>query len=127
MTDIRFLGQSCFELTDGSTRVLVDPFVAPNNPISPVTADELDDPTQILVSHGHADHLADAAGIAKRSGAPLAAIVELAHWFDALGIVGGWEPAQTYDRLERLFLAVSARLKEGWWASADGVPTQMQA
>jgi L-ascorbate metabolism protein UlaG (beta-lactamase superfamily) len=92
MTDIRFLGQSCFELTDGSTRVLVDPFLKPNNPISPVTADELDDPTQILVSHGHADHLADAAGIAKRSGAPLAAIVELAHWFDGLGVENTSDP-----------------------------------
>jgi L-ascorbate metabolism protein UlaG (beta-lactamase superfamily) len=86
MTDIRFLGQSCFELTDGSTRVLLDPFLKPNNPIATVTADEIETPTQILVSHGHADHLADAAGIAKRTGAPIAAIVELAHWFDSLGV-----------------------------------------
>ena len=92
MTDIRFLGQSCFELTDGSTRVLVDPFLKPNNPISPVTGDELEDPTQILVSHGHADHVADAAGVAKRTGAPLAAIVELAHWFDALGVENTSDP-----------------------------------
>ena len=92
MTDIRFLGQSCFELIDGSTRVLVDPFLKPNNPISPVTGDELEDPTQILVSHGHADHVADAAGVAKRTGAPLAAIVELAHWFDALGVENTSDP-----------------------------------
>jgi L-ascorbate metabolism protein UlaG (beta-lactamase superfamily) len=86
MTDIRFLGQSCFELTDGSTRVLIDPFLKPNNPISPVTAGELEDPTQILVTHGHVDHLADAADLAKRAKAPLAAIVELAHWFDNQGV-----------------------------------------
>ena len=86
MTDIRFLGQSCFELTDGSTRVLIDPFLKPNNPISPVTADEIEAPTQILVTHAHADHLADAAGIAKRTGAPIAAVVELADWFDTLGV-----------------------------------------
>ncbi len=92
MTDIRFLGQACFELSDGSTRVLVDPFLKPNNPISPVSADELEDPTQILVTHGHVDHLADAAGIAKRSGAPLAAIVELAHWFDAQGVENTSDP-----------------------------------
>src|SRR5206468_370860 len=38
MTDIRFLGQSCFEITDGATRVLIDPFLKPNNPIATVTA-----------------------------------------------------------------------------------------
>jgi L-ascorbate metabolism protein UlaG (beta-lactamase superfamily) len=92
MTDVRFLGQSCFELSDGSTRVLVDPFLKPNNPISPVSADELEDPTQILVTHGHVDHVADAAAIAKRSGAPLAAIVELAHWFDAQGVESTSDP-----------------------------------
>jgi L-ascorbate metabolism protein UlaG (beta-lactamase superfamily) len=86
MTDIRFLGQSCFEIVDGSTRVLVDPFLKPNNPIATVTGDEIEKPTQILVTHGHVDHLADAAGIAKRTGAPIAAIVELAHWFDSLGV-----------------------------------------
>ena len=86
MTDIRFLGQSCFELTEGSTRVLLDPFLKPNNPIATVTADELEAPTQILVTHGHADHIADAVPIAKSSGAPVAAIVEVAHWFDAQGV-----------------------------------------
>ena len=81
MTDIRFLGQSCFEIVDGSTRVLLDPFLKPNNPISPVAGNEIERPTQILVTHGHVDHLADAASIAKRTGAPIAAIVELARWF----------------------------------------------
>jgi L-ascorbate metabolism protein UlaG (beta-lactamase superfamily) len=92
MTDIRFLGQSCFELTDGDARILVDPFLKPNNPISPVSADDLEDPTQILVTHGHVDHLADAAGLANRSGAQIAAIVELAHWFDAQGVENTTDP-----------------------------------
>ncbi len=92
MTDIRFLGHSCFELTDGDARVLIDPFLKPNNPAATITADELSDPTQILVTHGHADHLADAAGLAKRSGAQIAAIVELAHWFDALGVEDTTDP-----------------------------------
>ena len=30
--EIKFHGQSCFELSDGETTVLVDPFLAPNNP-----------------------------------------------------------------------------------------------
>ena len=92
MTDIRFLGHACFELTDGDARVLIDPFLKPNNPAATVTADELADPTQILVTHGHVDHLADAAGLAKRSGAQIAAIVELAHWFDAQGVEDTTDP-----------------------------------
>ena len=92
MTDIRFLGHSCFELTAGDARVLLDPFLKPNNPAAKITADELEDPTQILVTHGHADHLADAAGIAKRSGAQIAAIVELAGWFGSLGVENVTDP-----------------------------------
>ena len=30
--EIRLLGHACFELVDGDTRVLVDPFLKPNNP-----------------------------------------------------------------------------------------------
>ena len=75
--DIRYLGHATFELSDGDTRVLIDPFLAPNNPKAPVTADEVE-PTHIVVTHGHVDHLADAVPLAQRTGAPVVAIVELA-------------------------------------------------
>jgi L-ascorbate metabolism protein UlaG (beta-lactamase superfamily) len=82
--EIRFHGQSCFELTDGSTTVLTDPFLKPNNPVAVATADEVD-PTQIVISHGHVDHMADAVAISKRTGAPCIALVEVANWFGARG------------------------------------------
>src|SRR5919205_3443398 len=74
--DIRFLGHAAFELSDGDTRVLVDPFLS-GNPKAAVGPDEVD-PTTILLTHGHADHIGDTVDIAKRSGAPVVAIVELA-------------------------------------------------
>jgi L-ascorbate metabolism protein UlaG (beta-lactamase superfamily) len=74
--EIRFLGHSAFELVDGETRVLVDPFLT-GNPKAAVTADEVD-PTLICLSHGHADHYGDAVAIAKRTGAPVLAITEIA-------------------------------------------------
>ena len=60
--EIKFHGQSCFELSEGETRVLVDPFLKPNNPVA-VTSGEEVDPTHVFLSHGHADHVADAVGV----------------------------------------------------------------
>jgi L-ascorbate metabolism protein UlaG (beta-lactamase superfamily) len=92
MTDIRFLGQSCFELSDGDARVVVDPFLAPNNPVAPVSADDLD-ATHVLVTHGHADHLADAVAVAGKNDAPTVAIVELANWLGEQGIANVVDPS----------------------------------
>jgi L-ascorbate metabolism protein UlaG (beta-lactamase superfamily) len=74
--DIRFLGQSCFELKSGGATVLVDPFLT-GNPLAAATADEVE-ADAILLTHGHADHLGDTVDIAKRTGATVLAIVELA-------------------------------------------------
>ncbi len=74
--DIRFLGHACFELIEGDTRVLVDPFLT-GNPKAAVEASEVE-PTHVFLTHGHADHIGDTVDIAKRSGAPVVAIVELA-------------------------------------------------
>jgi L-ascorbate metabolism protein UlaG (beta-lactamase superfamily) len=83
--EIKFHGHSCFELSEGDTRVLIDPFLKPNNPVAVTTGEEVN-PTHIAVSHGHADHMADALPVAERTGAHCVAIVELAEWFKARGI-----------------------------------------
>src|SRR3954449_5008037 len=75
--DIRFLGHACFELSDGDTRVLIDPFLT-GNPKAAVEAGDVD-PTHIFLTHGHGDHLGDTVDIAKRTGAQVVAIVELAN------------------------------------------------
>jgi L-ascorbate metabolism protein UlaG (beta-lactamase superfamily) len=81
--DIRFLGHACFELTDGHTRVLIDPFLT-GNPKAAAAADDLE-PTHIFLTHGHGDHYGDIESIAKRTGAQVVAIVEIA---DELGEAG---------------------------------------
>ncbi len=83
--EIKFHGHSCFELSDGETRLLIDPFLKPNNPAAVTTGDEVT-PTHIAITHGHADHMADAVPVAKRSGAHCVAIVELAEWLKGQGI-----------------------------------------
>jgi L-ascorbate metabolism protein UlaG (beta-lactamase superfamily) len=82
--DIRFLGHAAFTLTEGDAVVLIDPFLT-GNPKAAVSADELN-PTTILLTHGHGDHVGDTVEIAKRSGAPVMATTELAGEIAAEGI-----------------------------------------
>ena len=82
--EIRFLGQSCVELSEGDARVLVDPFLT-GNPKAAVSADDVN-PTHILLTHGHGDHYGDTVEIAKRTGAPVLAIVEIANELADLGL-----------------------------------------
>jgi L-ascorbate metabolism protein UlaG (beta-lactamase superfamily) len=74
--DVRFLGHACFTLSDGDTTVVIDPFLS-ENPKAAASPDEID-PAAILLTHGHGDHLGDTVAIAKRTGAPVFAITELA-------------------------------------------------
>src|SRR3712207_7401091 len=88
--DIRFLGHACFELTEGDTRVLVDPFLT-GNPKAAVEAGDVD-PTHIFLTHGHADHIGDTVDIAKRTGAQTVAIVELANELGESGVENVADP-----------------------------------
>src|SRR5881398_1407035 len=88
--DIRFLGHACFELSDGDTRVLVDPFLS-GNPKAAVEASEVE-PSAILLTHGHADHLGDTVDIAKRANCPVVAIVELANEISSNGVEQVFDP-----------------------------------
>ena len=82
--DIRFLGHACFELSDGEDTVLIDPFLT-GNPKAAIAAEDAA-ATTILLTHGHADHIGDTVAIAKRTDAPVVAIVELANELAAEGI-----------------------------------------
>ncbi len=88
--DIRFLGHACFELSDGDSRVLIDPFLSAN-PKAAAKPDELD-PTHILLTHGHVDHVLDAVDIAKRTGAHCVGVVETAGWLGRQGVENVSDP-----------------------------------
>jgi L-ascorbate metabolism protein UlaG (beta-lactamase superfamily) len=82
--DIRFLGHACFELTEGDTRVLMDPFLT-GNPKAAAAPGDLD-PTHIFLTHGHPDHYGDIVDIAKRTGAPVVTIAEIAGELGEAGV-----------------------------------------
>ena len=83
--EINYLGHSTVELVDGDTRVLIDPFLKPNNPAALLTADEVD-PTHVLLTHAHVDHSADAVAVGKRTGAAFVAQSEIANILGENGI-----------------------------------------
>lgn len=67
-----------------SYKLLVDPYFT-GNPAATVTADKVD-ADYILVTHGHFDHVGDAAAIAKRTGAMVISNFEIAEWMRKQGV-----------------------------------------
>jgi L-ascorbate metabolism protein UlaG (beta-lactamase superfamily) len=84
VVEIRFLGHSCFELVEGETRVLIDPFLT-GNPKAAASADDVQ-PTHIFLTHGHQDHFGDTIDIAKRTSAQVVCVVEIGYELEAAGV-----------------------------------------
>jgi L-ascorbate metabolism protein UlaG (beta-lactamase superfamily) len=110
--DIRFLGHAAFELSEGDTRILIDPFLT-GNPKAAAKADELD-PTHIFLTHGHADHYGDVVDIAKRTNAQVVAITELAGELQEEGVENVSDP-NIGGTVE--FGGVSVRVVPAWHTS----------
>ena len=88
--DVRFLGHAAFHISGAGADVLVDPFLT-GNPKAAATADEVPADV-ILLTHGHGDHLGDTVAIAKRTGAHVVAIVELADELRGAGLENVSDP-----------------------------------
>jgi L-ascorbate metabolism protein UlaG (beta-lactamase superfamily) len=83
-TTVRWLGHNCWLINASGKSILLDPFLN-DSPTAPVKADAVK-PDYMLISHGHFDHMADAADIAKRSGATVAAAFEICEWLGKQGV-----------------------------------------
>ncbi|WP_400193962.1 metal-dependent hydrolase [Hymenobacter sp. B81] len=82
---LTYYGHSCFLLETGGSRLLFDPFIRPNPLAKDVDVDAIE-ADYILLSHGHADHVADAEEIGRRTGAGLIGMFEVLSWFEAKGL-----------------------------------------
>jgi L-ascorbate metabolism protein UlaG (beta-lactamase superfamily) len=82
---ITWLGHSAFRVrTPGGKELLFDPWYS-GNPSFPESA-RPKAADLILISHGHSDHITDAAAMAKQTGATVAAIWEITSWLGSKGI-----------------------------------------
>jgi L-ascorbate metabolism protein UlaG (beta-lactamase superfamily) len=95
-----WLGQSAFKIISPGGKVLVtDPWLKPN-PLTPAEYKQLDKFGKIdvlLVSHGHADHFADAAELAKLYETPIIAPGGLNQTLTTLGVL----PAKLLPRMNK--------------------------
>ncbi|HEC33665.1 MAG TPA: metal-dependent hydrolase [Chloroflexi bacterium] len=80
---VTWYGHACVWLEVGKHRLLVDPFLT-GNPLAAARPDQLN-PTAILISHGHGDHVGDSLEIARRTGALVISNFEICNWFQAQG------------------------------------------
>src|SRR5687768_6713727 len=79
-----YVGHATYLLEIGGKKLVIDPFFT-SNPLTNTAADSVE-ADFVLVSHGHFDHLEDAAAIAKRTGAKLISNFEIANWFQKQGV-----------------------------------------
>ena len=77
---LTYYGHSCFGVEVEGVHLLFDPFVTPNPKASAIDIGKIP-ADYILVSHGHFDHVADVAAIAKRTGATLIDNWDIVDWF----------------------------------------------
>ncbi|MFN3744225.1 MAG: metal-dependent hydrolase [Hyphomicrobiaceae bacterium] len=78
---ITWFGHSCFRIETGRSVLMIDPFLKGNPTFekSGVAWDKaVSGVTHVAITHGHDDHIGDAAEISKRHGAPVFANYELA-------------------------------------------------
>ena len=87
---ITYLGHSAFEIVNGESTILIDPYLicSPNYNFRNVT--------NIFLTHGHGDHLGNSINISKATGAEITAVFELANYCAKFGVntrginLGGW-------------------------------------
>jgi L-ascorbate metabolism protein UlaG (beta-lactamase superfamily) len=85
-TRVTWLGHATVLVTTAKgTNILIDPFIEhnPKYPKSFTLPEKID---YILLTHGHGDHISDAAPVAKKHGSTVVAIYELAAYIESKGV-----------------------------------------
>jgi len=122
---VTYYGHSCFAAQVANKTLLFDPFITGNELAKAIDVDKVP-ADYILISHGHADHMADAAGIAKRTGATIVSNYEVTEWFGKQGLTrthplnhgGGWR--FDFGRVKFVNAIHSSSLPDGTYGGNPG-------
>jgi L-ascorbate metabolism protein UlaG (beta-lactamase superfamily) len=82
---VNYLGHSTFLLTIDGVKVLIDPFISPNELAKHIDIQKIEC-DYILVTHGHQDHVADLETIAQRTNAKIVSSFEITTWCGGKGL-----------------------------------------
>lgn len=122
---VTYYGHSCLSVAVGGRALLFDPFITPNELARAVDAGRV--PADcILISHGHADHLADAVAIARRTGATCVSNFEITQWLSAQGVANfhplnhGGTAALDFGRVKFVNAIHSSSFPDGRYAGNPG-------
>lgn len=78
-------GHSCFSVKIEDKTILFDPFITPNELAAAIDINTIE-ADYIFISHGHSDHIADCAAIAKRTLAKVVCGFEVGKWLKKQGV-----------------------------------------
>ena len=86
-TSITWLGHATFAVTTPAGRTVVfDPFIEGNPRFPAGGRQHLEKVDLILVSHGHNDHMGDAASLSRATGAPVVCVHEISVFLGGQGV-----------------------------------------
>ncbi len=125
MLKITWLGHACWMLDTGSMKVLVDPFLS-QSPTASCSPEQVEADV-VLITHGHVDHILDAAAIAKRCDSLCVANYEIATWLASkqgvartIGMnLGGWAKLPE-GRVKMTIAHHSSELPDGTYGGQPG-------
>lgn len=115
---LSYFGHSCFLVEIKGKKILFDPFISANELAADIDVQGIE-ADYIFLSHGHADHIADAISIAKRTGCTVVANWEIHEWLNKNG-VANTHPMNTGGKWQFEFATVKAVVAQHSSGLPDG-------
>ena len=122
---LTWLGHATWMLVVDEHRIVIDPFLT-QNPSAKVKPSDVE-AKFVLLTHGHFDHVADAAEIANQNDALLVANYEIATWFsekhgvkNTLGMNLGGAAVLPFGRIKMTVAFHSSQLPDGSYGGNPG-------